>query len=165
MTPQVSVQTPWFPTLPSLPTRGIDQGYTPGLFVLPAVHNLQSDLVAGEEIHSSLLRISQGMDDTQFVLRDGVGFSRRMLNEIRSERRVALNDFDHGSDVLWDDFSPFSINRFLRQRDGTLDRSGGDGTAEVVYLQPQIVVPAPVAPPAGAESLSARLAALAVSIQ
>ena len=167
MTPPSHGAGPWIPPSPTtIPDRGIGQGYSPGLFILPAVHSLQGELVEGEEVRSGLFRITEDMDSAQFVLREGVGYSRGLLNEIHSQHRVSPNDFDHrGSRLLWDDFSPFSIKRFLRESgNGERDRADGDNaTATVVPLPlpPAIVVPGPAAAPAGADSLSARLAVLA----
>ena len=98
--------------------RDIRQGYEPGLFVVTEVDQSQNDTllwqsqwVTGRAEFASGTDLPQDPSNVQFVLNDGVAFSRKLLDEARARSRVALNDFGLGSSPLWDDFSPFSLTR------------------------------------------------------
>ena len=129
--------------------------------------------------------------DAQHVLRDGVAFSRRLLAEIRGSARVSPNGFGLGSRALWDDFTPFAPRRVADPEQagrpahaegrhgerhharpdahGHRDRpQAAHGAAtpaphagDAGHAEATLLVPAPAAPPAGAPSLSAQIAALA----
>jgi VCBS repeat-containing protein len=121
----------------------IHQGYEPGLFVLPEVSQSQSDTLRWQsESISGRYEVTVDDGDTtqdpeniQYVLNDGVDFSRQLLKEANANARVSMDDLGPDSSPLWDDFSPFAPMR----------------------------VPAPASTPAGAPSLTAQIAAMATA--
>ncbi|KAF1004473.1 MAG: hypothetical protein GAK28_03995 [Luteibacter sp.] len=163
------IQARWgdqiFPIAYQHPDRDIRQGYEPGLFVLPAVDGVQRDtqrwqlgrFIVGAGHQADLAAIAPDPDNAQFVLNDGVAFSRQLLVEVRSQSRVALRDAGLGSRVLWDDFTPFAPNRIAEtQRHDEGTRHTAEKPAHHA-----VKLPKPDAVPQGAPSLSARLASLA----
>ena len=168
----------FFPTGYEHPVRDIRQGYEPGLFVVTEVDQTQSDTlrwqsqwVTGRGDFASGIDLPQDPSNVQFVLNDGVAFSRKLLEEARARSRVALNDFGLGSSPLWDDFSPFAPTRIgdaghtdhheqehVRPHAATHEAPHAPGKS-----LPATTVPAPVATPAGAPSLTAQIAAMVTS--
>ena len=168
----------FFPTGYEHPVRDIRQGYEPGLFVVTEVDQTQTDTlrwqsqwVTGRGDFASGIDLPQDPSNVQFVLNDGVAFSRKLLEEARARSRVALNDFGLGSSPLWDDFSPFAPTRIgdaghtdhheqehVRPHAATHEAPHAPGKS-----LPATTVPAPVATPAGAPSLTAQIAAMVTS--
>ncbi len=102
-----------------LPYPDIRQPFEPALFVLPAVEQARLDLLqiddetaryglgfAGE-IRAMTLRDGQGMVPAQYVLTQGVAYSRALSAEAAIQARVAENSLLPGAETLFDDFSPF----------------------------------------------------------
>ncbi|GAA4325757.1 hypothetical protein GCM10023144_08420 [Pigmentiphaga soli] len=133
----------------------------------------------GEEIEGSTLQILQDMTNVQHVSADGVSFSRALLLETENLNRVADTGMLVG-DSLFNDFSPFGefesrapVDEIRTARTdgartaqadaGKAEAAGGHGdAAPIVVSAPLPVSGEPhAAPPEGAHSLSARLAALA----
>jgi VCBS repeat-containing protein len=193
-----------FPIVYDRTSHDIRQNWTPGLFILSVVHQTHQDTqlaaaalvdgdyaIDGDAVHSTLLAIPQDPENDQYVLRDGVGFSQRMLADIRGQHRVAPNDFGLVPSPLWDDFSPFTVKRTAHpQADKTHgdqarqhghhapkaashapDRAHGERhAADAAGERPMppsapaaIVIPPPAAAPAGAPSLSMRVAQMALA--
>jgi hypothetical protein len=102
-----------------LPYPDIRQPFEPALFVLPAVGQAQRDLLqinvettryglgfAGE-IRAVTLGDGLGMVPAQYVLTQGVAYSRALSAEAAIQARVAGNSLLPGAETLFDDFSPF----------------------------------------------------------
>jgi len=185
-----------FPIAYEHTTRDIHQGYVPGLFVLPEVSESQSDTlrwqnqwVSGRgDATAATDAIAQDPSNTQFVLRDGVAFSRQLLVEAHARARIALNDFGLASSPLWDDFSPFAPSRIgereaygraaperahvpaghahERDHETTPPTQGGEPAKHASHPAPAEVavvtqVPPPASTPTGAPSFTAQIAAMA----
>ncbi|URX61645.1 VCBS domain-containing protein [Luteibacter anthropi] len=163
------IQARWgdqiFPLSHEWPGRDIRQGYDPGLFILPTVDGVQRDTQAWQlgRMTGAIHGLEAGTtdldpDNVQYVLRDGVAFSRQLLVEVRSQSRVASRDAGLGSRVLWDDFSPFASQRIEQTLRHDQDERGKADRAQPSHT---VRLPRADAPPAGAPSLSTRLARLA----
>ncbi|MEX1827844.1 VCBS domain-containing protein [Luteibacter sp. CQ10] len=174
-----------FPIVYQRPDRDIRQGWEPGLFVVPEVNQSQDDTVrwqnqwvtgrGGFAVDAGLPR---DPSNVQFVLDDGVAFSRKVLAEAHARSRVALNDFGLASSPLWDDFSPFAPTR-VGQLDAYAHDRGHADEHEREHLRPHATahdalpapgkpvpattVPPPASTPSGAPSLTAQIAAMATS--
>jgi len=106
----------------------IAQPFVPAEFVLRQVDHSASSLVEGVakildlqtvgdlgETQSSLLQRYERMTPTQFVLDQGVAYSRELVSEI-NRQGLALNDLmASDAESLNDDFSPFSPHHMGRQ--------------------------------------------------
>ena len=142
----------------------------------------RGDVTAGTDA------IAQDPSNTQFVLRDGVAFSRQVLVEAQARARVALNDFGLASSPLWDDFSPFAPSQIgereaysrsaperahvpaghahERDHETTPAAQGREPATHAAHPATHAVtvttlVPPPASTPVGAPSLTAQIAAMA----
>ena len=109
VTPPQSVRTgdQHFPSYYTNYELSLDQPYSPGLFILPAIYGVHSDQFSRKvELNRKITELGRGMNDNGTpVLEDGILFTRW------------VNTFSAtgiGSQLLGDHFSHFSLNKSVQ---------------------------------------------------
>ena len=109
VTPPQSVRTgdQHFPSYYTNYELSLDQPYSPGLFILPAIYGLYSDQFSRKvELNRKITELGRGMNDNGTpVLEDGILFTR-WVNTFAAT--------GIGSQLLGDHFSHFSLNKSVQ---------------------------------------------------
>ena len=118
VTPPQSVRTgdQHFPSYYTNYELSLDQPYSPGLFILPAIYGLYSDQFSRKvELNRKITELGRGMNDNGTpVLEDGILFTRWVNTTLQ---RSVVNTFAAtgiGSQLLGDHFSHFSLNKSVQ---------------------------------------------------
>ncbi|TKU21218.1 tandem-95 repeat protein, partial [Citrobacter sp. wls829] len=118
VTPPQSVRTgdQHFPSYYTNYELSLDQPYSPGLFILPAIYGVYSDQFSREvELNRKITELGRGMNDNGTpVLEDGILFTRWVNTTLQ---RSVVNTFAAtgiGSQLLGDHFSHFSLNKSVQ---------------------------------------------------
>ncbi|WP_324700546.1 Ig-like domain-containing protein [Citrobacter freundii] len=118
VTPPQSVRTgdQHFPSYYTNYELSLDQPYSPGLFILPAIYGVYSDQFPREvELNRKITELGRGMNDNGTpVLEDGILFTRWVNTTLQ---RSVVNTFAAtgiGSQLLGDHFSHFSLNKSVQ---------------------------------------------------
>ncbi|EMV2794768.1 tandem-95 repeat protein [Escherichia coli] len=118
VTPPQSVRTgdQHFPSYYTNYELSLDQPYSPGLFILPAIYGLYSDQFSRKvELNRKITELGRGMNDNGTpVLEDGILFIRWVNTTLQ---RSVVNTFAAtgiGSQLLGDHFSHFSLNKSVQ---------------------------------------------------
>ena len=118
VTPPQSVRTgdQHFPSYYTNYELSLDQPYSPGLFILPAIYGVYSDQFSRKvELNRKITELGRGMNDNGTpVLEDGILFTRWVNTTLQ---RSVVNTFAAtgiGSQLLGDHFSHFSLNKSVQ---------------------------------------------------
>ncbi|EHF8253873.1 tandem-95 repeat protein [Enterobacter roggenkampii] len=118
VTPPQSVRTgdQHFPSYYTNYELSLDQPYSPGLFILPAIYGVYSDQFSRKvELNRKITELGRGMNDNGTpVLEDGILFTRWVNTTLQ---RSVVNTFAAtgiGSLLLGDHFSHFSLNKSVQ---------------------------------------------------
>ncbi|MGM8450815.1 Ig-like domain-containing protein [Enterobacter bugandensis] len=118
VTPTQSVRTgdQHFPSYYTNYELSLDQPYSPGLFILPAIYGVYSDQFSRKvELNRKITELGRGMNDNGTpVLEDGILFTRWVNTTLQ---RSVVNTFAAtgiGSQLLGDHFSHFSLNKSVQ---------------------------------------------------
>ncbi|MEP9163921.1 Ig-like domain-containing protein [Enterobacter kobei] len=118
VTPPQSVRTgdQHFPSYYTNYELSLDQPYSPGLFILPAIYGVYSDQFSHKvELNRKITELGRGMNDNGTpVLEDGILFTRWVNTTLQ---RSVVNTFAAtgiGSQLLGDHFSHFSLNKSVQ---------------------------------------------------
>ncbi|KAA3566425.1 Ig-like domain-containing protein [Citrobacter freundii] len=118
VTPPQSVRTgdQQFPSYYTNYELSLDQPYSPGLFILPAIYGVYSDQFSRKvELNRKITELGRGMNDNGTpVLEDGILFTRWVNTTLQ---RSVVNTFAAtgiGSQLLGDHFSHFSLNKSVQ---------------------------------------------------
>ncbi|HAT3368351.1 TPA: tandem-95 repeat protein, partial [Citrobacter freundii] len=186
VTPPQSVRTgdQHFPSYYTNYELSLDQPYSPGLFILPAIYGLYSDQFSREvELNRKITELGRGMNDNGTpVLEDGILFTRWVNTTLQ---RSVVNTFAAtgiGSQLLGDHFSHFSLNKSVQpapvlenaperpplneriNERTTVQQERGEKTPDAKQVHaaaPGVVIVPQAAARPGAPSLAAQVDALA----
>ncbi|MFW3765465.1 Ig-like domain-containing protein [Klebsiella pneumoniae] len=118
VTPPQSVRTgdQHFPSYYTNYELSLDQPYSPGLFILPAIYGVYSDQFSRKvELNRKITELGRGINDNGTpVLEDGILFTRWVNTTLQ---RSVVNTFAAtgiGSQLLGDHFSHFSLNKSVQ---------------------------------------------------
>ncbi|MEB6646841.1 Ig-like domain-containing protein [Enterobacter kobei] len=118
VTPPQSVRTgdQHFPSYYTNYELSLDQPYSPGLFILPAIYGVYSDQFSRKvELNRKITELGRDMNDNGTpVLEDGILFTRWVNTTLQ---RSVVNTFAAtgiGSQLLGDHFSHFSLNKSVQ---------------------------------------------------
>ncbi|MCF7305435.1 Ig-like domain-containing protein [Escherichia coli] len=186
VTPPQSVRTgdQHFPSYYTNYELSLDQPYSPGLFILPAIYGLYSDQFSRKvELNRKITELGRGMNDNGTpVLEDGILFTRWVNTTLQ---RSVVNTFAAtgiGSQLLGDHFSHFSLNKSVQpapvlenaperpplneriNERTTVQQERGEKTPDAKQVHaaaPGVVIVPQAAARPGAPSLAAQVDALA----
>ncbi|MDR6043463.1 UNVERIFIED_CONTAM: Ig-like domain-containing protein [Escherichia coli] len=186
VTPPQSVRTgdQHFPSYYTNYELSLDQPYSPGLFILPAIYGVYSDQFPREvELNRKITELGRGMNDNGTpVLEDGILFTRWVNTTLQ---RSVVNTFAAtgiGSQLLGDHFSHFSLNKSVQpapvlenaperpplneriNERTTVQQERGEKTPDAKQVHaaaPGVVIVPQAAARPGAPSLAAQVDALA----
>ena len=186
VTPPQSVRTgdQHFPSYYTNYELSLDQPYSPGLFILPAIYGVYSDQFSRKvELNRKITELGRGMNDNGTpVLEDGILFTRWVNTTLQ---RSVVNTFAAtgiGSQLLGDHFSHFSLNKSVQpapvlenaperpplneriNERTTVQQERGEKTPDAKQVHaaaPGVVIVPQAAARPGAPSLAAQVDALA----
>ncbi|WP_435927610.1 Ig-like domain-containing protein [Dryocola sp. BD613] len=164
----------------------LDQPYSPGLFILPAIYGVYSDQFTREvELNRKITELGRGMNDNGTpVLEDGILFTRWVNTTLQRSVSNTFAATGIGSQLSGDHFSRFSLNKSVQpapvlekaperppvnervNERTTVQQEQGERTSDTRMVQAQaaasgvVIVPEAPARP-GAPSLAAQMDALA----
>ncbi|WP_418457903.1 Ig-like domain-containing protein [Citrobacter braakii] len=118
VTPPQSVRTgdQHFPSYYTNYELSLDQPYSPGLFILPAIYGVYSDQFSRKvELNRKITELGRGMNDNGTpVLEDGILFTRWVNTTLQRSVVNTLAATGIGSQLLGDHFSHFSLNKSVQ---------------------------------------------------
>ncbi|MEA9394619.1 cadherin-like domain-containing protein [Lelliottia amnigena] len=118
VTPPQSVRTgdQHFPSYYTNYELSLDQPYSPGLFILPAIYGVYSDQFSRKvELNRKITELGRGMNDNGTpVLEDGILFTRWVNTTLRCSVVNTFAATGIGSQLLGDHFSHFSLNKSVQ---------------------------------------------------
>ena len=118
VTPPQSVRTgdQHFPSYYTNYELSLDQPYSPGLFILPAIYGVYSDQFSREvELNRKITELGRGMNDNGTpVLEDGILFTRWVNTTLQRSVANTFAATGIGSQLLGDHFSHFSLNKSVQ---------------------------------------------------